>query len=92
MAGSDAAVVDRFPAAPDAPSIPGLVIRHLRRPADYPRLNEIANAMRQRIGRSFTTTDEQMAAFYDGADRFDADRDVAVFELDAEIVGYPGRV
>jgi mycothiol synthase len=88
MSSSGAPPIDRFPAAADVPTIPGLVIRRLRRPSDYPRLNDIANEMREQIGQSFTTTVDQMAAYYDGADRFVPDRDVAVFELDGEVVGY----
>ena len=65
-----------------------LAIRRLRRPEDYPAMNAIANAVRAQLGDPFTTTDQQMAAYYDGADRFDPDRDVAVFELDDRIVGY----
>jgi ribosomal protein S18 acetylase RimI-like enzyme len=70
------------------PDIPGLVVRHIRRPDDYPAMNRIANAGRLAIGESFTTTDEQVAAYYDDPGHFDPARDVAIFELDGEIVGY----
>ena len=68
--------------------IPGLVVRHLRRPDDYPAMNRIANAVRLAIGESFTTSDEQLAAFYDSPGHFDSARDVAIFEVDGQIAGY----
>jgi mycothiol synthase len=66
----------------------GVAIRHIRRPADYAEMNRIANAGRAAIGEDFTTSDEQMAAFYEAAGNFVADRDVAVVELDGRTVGY----
>jgi ribosomal protein S18 acetylase RimI-like enzyme len=87
-ARSAGSAADAFATSRPLPSIPGFVVRHLRRPADYPAMNRIANAARRAIGESFTTSDEQMAAFYDNPSDFDSARDVAVFEVDGEVVGY----
>jgi mycothiol synthase len=87
-AGAARSAAAPFPTRRPLPSIPGLVVRHLRRPDDYPAMNRIANAGRRAIGESFTTSDEQIAAFYDEPGSFDATRDVAIFEVDGEIVGY----
>jgi len=89
MAGRDAPqVADAFPAARTLPDFPGLVLRHLRAPDDYVRMNEIANATRAAVGEDFTTTVEQFAAFYDHPGDFVAARDVAILEVDGRIVGY----
>lgn len=71
-----------------AASVPGLVIRSLRAPDDYPEMNRIANAARAALGMAFTTTPEQIADYYEHATHFDAARDVAIFELEGSIVGY----
>jgi len=88
MSDPRASVADPFPRPAGFSDLPGVIVRHLRRPADYPAMNKIANATRRAMGMSFTTTDEQMAAFYDSATRFDVDRDVAVFERGGQVVGY----
>jgi len=66
----------------------GVVFRHVRRPDDYHEMNRVANAMREAIGEAFTTSDEQFASYYETADRFAVERDVAVVERDGAIVGY----
>jgi ribosomal protein S18 acetylase RimI-like enzyme len=73
-----------------AADVPGLRFRRLRRPADYPAMNAIANDIRRAIGDPFTTSDESFATFYEtgGGGRFDPDHDVAIVELEGEIVGY----
>ncbi len=87
MAGPEApAVTDAFATSVELPA--GLVLRHLRAPDDYRRMNEIANATRASVGNDFTTTDEQFAEFYDNPGDFVAERDVAVVEQDGRIVGY----
>jgi mycothiol synthase len=67
---------------------PGVAIRALRPPDDYPDMHLVANAVRASMGDSFTTTVEQMADYYDSPDRFVSGRDVVVVELDGRIVGY----
>jgi ribosomal protein S18 acetylase RimI-like enzyme len=79
---------EAFPTARGMSLPPGVVIRHIRRPADYAEMNRIANAGRAAIGEDFTTTEAQMAEYYDTPSRFVADRDVAIVELDGRIVGY----
>jgi ribosomal protein S18 acetylase RimI-like enzyme len=86
--GSGEVVAERFPTAPADPPVRGLVIRRLRRPADYPAMNAIANAAREAMGDSFMTTDDQMREYYESATRFDVARDVAILELDGRIIGY----
>ena len=89
MRGSDAPLVaDAFRTPRPLPDIPGLVLRHVRAPDDYRRMNEIANATRAAVGNDFTTTDQQFAEYYDHPGDFDAARDVVVVELDGRIVGY----
>jgi ribosomal protein S18 acetylase RimI-like enzyme len=89
MAASDAPqVADAFRTVRPLPPIPGLRLRHLRAPDDYPAMNAIANGARAAMGDDFTTTDEQFAAYYDKPSDFDAARDVAIVELDGRIVGY----
>jgi mycothiol synthase len=79
---------ERFPAARGLPLPPGVVIRHIRRPADLAQMNRIANAGRAAIGEDFTTSEAQMAEYYDAPSRFVTDRDVAIIELEGRIVGY----
>ena len=89
MTRNDATEVsDAFRTSQPLPDVPGLVLRHLRRPDDYPRMNEIANATRATTGSDFTTTDEQFQIFYDHPSDFDRDRDVVIVEVDGRIVGY----
>jgi mycothiol synthase len=66
----------------------GVVFRHIRRPDDYHEMNRIANAVRASVGESFTTSDEQIEAYYESPGRFVTDRDVAVVERDGRVVGY----
>jgi ribosomal protein S18 acetylase RimI-like enzyme len=82
--GSSSAVA----AAAEVALPPGMTVRALRAPDDYAAMNRIANAAREAMGDSFTTTDEQMAAFYETADRFRPERDVIVIELDGRMTGY----
>jgi len=79
---------ERFPLPEGFVGPPGVVIRHIRRPDDYPAMNAIANAARRAVGMSFTTTDQQLADYYETETRFDADRDVAIFERDGRLLGY----
>jgi mycothiol synthase len=67
---------------------PAVVIRHLRAPDDYAEMNRVANDVRASMGDVFTTSVAQMAAYYDGADRFVSRRDVVIVERDGRIVGY----
>ena len=67
---------------------PGVTVRALRQPDDYSAMNRIANAARVAMGDSFTTTDAQMADYYDSADRFVPQRDVIVIEFDGHPSGY----
>ncbi len=51
MAASDALkVADAYRTSRPLPDIPGVVLRPLRAPDDYPRMNEIANATRAATG------------------------------------------
>jgi ribosomal protein S18 acetylase RimI-like enzyme len=70
------------------PGEPRLTIRALNRPADYPGMNAIANAMREADGLGSSTTDESFANFYDHLENCDPDRDVIVAERDGRIAGY----
>lgn len=89
MARSDAPLVtDAFRTAQPLAEIPGLVLRHVRRPDDYPGMNAIANATRAATGSDFTTTDDQFQVFYDHPSDFDRERDVVIVEIDGRLVGY----
>jgi ribosomal protein S18 acetylase RimI-like enzyme len=87
MALGDAApATDAFPTTDPPP--PGLVLRHLRMPADLPAMNAIANAVRASYGEMFFTTDEDFARFYANPPGSDPATDVVVAEIDGAIVGY----
>jgi ribosomal protein S18 acetylase RimI-like enzyme len=51
-------------------------------------MNAIANAVRLSQGDDFYTTDEQMRQFYENPPGSDPARDVAIAEVDGQIVGY----
>jgi mycothiol synthase len=70
------------------PLPPGLVLRHLRPPDDYPAMNAIANAIRRAEGTPFSTTDEQFQHFYETVADCDPTTDVAIAEIDGRMVGY----
>jgi ribosomal protein S18 acetylase RimI-like enzyme len=80
------ATIRPFPTPHPLP--PGLVLRHLRPPDDYPPMNAIANAIREAVGQDFTTSDEDMARFYANPPGSDPATDVVVAERDGVIVGY----
>jgi mycothiol synthase len=84
--GEAAPTIRHFPTAGPLP--PGLVLRHLRPPDDYPAMNAIANAIRTAEGDNFFTTDEQFAKFYENLSRCDPATDVAIAEVDGHIAGY----
>jgi mycothiol synthase len=87
MATRDAThAVRPFPTAGPLP--PGLVLRHLQPPGDYPLMNAIANAIRAAEGDDFYTTDEQFQKFYENLSGCDASTDVAIAEIDGRMVGY----
>ncbi|HET7030275.1 MAG TPA: GNAT family N-acetyltransferase [Candidatus Limnocylindrales bacterium] len=78
-----------FPAPAGLVLPPGLVVRHPRRPGDYPEMNRVANRLRQSLGDAFYTTVEQLASYYETpGPRFDTDRDVAIIEAEDRFVGY----
>jgi mycothiol synthase len=70
------------------PLPPGLVLRHLRPPDDYPPMNAIANAIRRAEGTPFSTTDAQFQHFYETVADCDPTTDVAIAEIDGQMVGY----
>jgi ribosomal protein S18 acetylase RimI-like enzyme len=81
----------RSPAASvDIPAtgVPGLILRRLHAPADYPRMNEIANATRIAQGDTFYTSDEQFQRFYEHMENCDLTRDLFLVELDGRLIGY----
>ncbi|HTG40660.1 MAG TPA: GNAT family N-acetyltransferase [Methylomirabilota bacterium] len=89
MAGTgDGAATDSFATTPPLPAIPGFVLRHLRMPDDISPMNAIANAVRRSQGDDFYTTVEQMQQFYESPPGSDPARDVAIAEVDGQIVGY----
>jgi mycothiol synthase len=89
MAGSgDGAAMDSFATTRRLPAIPGFALRHLRMPDDMARMNDIANAVRRSQGDDFYTTVEQMQQFYRNPPGSDPARDVAVADIDGQIVGY----
>lgn len=66
----------------------GLTLRRLDAPADYPRMNEIANAARMADGNGFYTTVEQLQRYYERMENCDLARDLFLVELDGRLVGY----
>jgi mycothiol synthase len=71
-----------------APLPAGVILRHLRAPDDLHDMNTIANAIRRAEGTDFSTTDQQFARFYADPPGSDPATDVAVAEIDGQIVGY----
>ena len=69
-------------------TVPGLAFRRLDAPADYARMNEVANAARIAQGDAFYTTVEQFQRFYDQFERAALARDLFLVELDDRLVGY----
>jgi mycothiol synthase len=89
MTGRDAASTVRpFATSRPIQAIPGLVLRHLIRPDDYPGMNAVANAARAAAGEDFYTSDDQMRVFYENLPNSDPARDVAVIELGGRVVAY----
>lgn len=89
MSGTgDGAAMDSFATTRSLPAIPGLVLRHLRMPDDMAPMNDIANAVRRSQGDDFYTTAEQMQQFYEDPPGSVPAYDVAVAEIDGQIVGY----
>ena len=76
------------PAGLPAPGVPGLTLRRLNAPADYARMNEIANAARMAMGDAFYTTVEQLQRFYERMEGSDLSRDLFLAELDGQLAGY----
>lgn len=74
----------------DIPSsgVPGLVYRRLVAPSDYPRMNEIANAVRIAQHDGFYTSDAQFVQFYEHIERCDLTRDLFLAELGGRLVAY----
>ena len=89
MASRDGATTVRpFATTQTPPSIPGLLLRHLIRPDDYPGMNLVANASRAAEGEDFYTTDDQMRVFYENLPTSDPARDVAIAEAGGQVIGY----
>jgi mycothiol synthase len=77
-----------MPGVVELPAIPGLAIRPLRAPDDYPAMNAVANRRRQADGVGFATSDEDFAAFYSHLPNCDPARDVFVVTVDDAVIGY----
>ena len=73
---------------PNAPAIPGLVVRHLRRPDDMPGMTRANNAARRGGGIAEAVTVDGMTNQYRHLSGTDPQQDVLVVELDGTIVGY----
>ena len=71
-----------------ASGVPGLRYRRLDAPADYRRMNEIANAVRIAQHDTFFTSDVQFQQFYEHIERCDLSRDLFLAELDGRLVAY----
>lgn len=75
-------------APPPTTPIPGLRLRRLRGPSDYPGMNEVANEARLAQGIEFYTTDEQFRRFYEHLDNCDISSDLFLAELDGRLIAY----
>jgi GNAT superfamily N-acetyltransferase len=76
----------------ELPPVPGLAMRRLRPPADYPAMNRVANLCRAADGVTFATSDEDFAAFYSHLSNCDTARDLFVVTVDDVVVGYARTV
>lgn len=77
-----------FPTPVAPPPIPGLAFLHFDGPADYPGMNDAANASRMADGDDFITPLDGFANFYDHLVNCDRERDLLLVEVDGLIVGY----
>jgi ribosomal protein S18 acetylase RimI-like enzyme len=68
--------------------VPGLEYRRLDAPADYRRMNEIANAVRIAQHDTFFTNDAQFQQYYEHIERCDLTRDLFLAELDGRLIAY----
>jgi len=72
----------------DLPPVPGLAMRRLRPPGDYPAMNAVANRCRAADGVPFATSDEDFAAYYSHLANCDPARDLFVVTVDDTLIGY----
>jgi GNAT superfamily N-acetyltransferase len=70
------------------PPVPGLAMRRLRPPDDYPAMNAVANRCRAADGVAFATDDDDFAAYYSHLANCDPARDLFVVTVDDVVVGY----
>jgi ribosomal protein S18 acetylase RimI-like enzyme len=70
------------------PPVPGLAMRRLRAPDDYPAMNAVANRCRAADGVGFATSDDDFAAFYSHLANCDPARDLFVVTVDDAVIGY----
>jgi mycothiol synthase len=80
----------RMDQAPDTPEeAPSrMTVRRLDAPADYARMNEIANASRMAEGSAFYTTIGQLQRFYERMENCDVAEDLFLVEIDGRLAGY----
>lgn len=71
-----------------APPIPGLLVRHYRGEADQPGMLAVYSAAHAANGLEEVTTPEQFALNYANLVNCDPQRDIAVVEVDGQIVAY----
>jgi mycothiol synthase len=71
-----------------ASGVPGLSFRRLDAPADYRRMNEIANAVRVAQHEAFYTNEAQFQRFYEHLENCDVTRDLFLAEVDSRLVAY----
>lgn len=72
----------------DLPPIAGLVSRDLRRPHDYPAMAALLNRSLETEGIGQSATSDEIAATYDHLIGFDPEADMAVVELEENLVAY----
>lgn len=73
---------------PNAPAVPGLVLRHFHGPADYAGIAAAGNASRSADGLDYVASPDEVANFYEHLTDFDPLRDMLIAEGDGEVVGF----
>jgi len=73
---------------PDSPRIPGLRLRHLRRPADDAAIAAVANAGFAADGIEFRLSAEQVSIWLDHPSRMEPAHDMLLAEVDGALVAY----
>lgn len=78
----------RYEPVIDLPPIAGLSLRHMRVPADFAEMTDVANASRMAAGEAFLTSVEDMLAAYAHLENCDLALDAFTVMVGDRLIGY----